>query len=124
MCSGWGAQWVQEERALHAVGCSEARQPASQRAPCGLLVASASASPGLPCLPSTNLVPPSQPCTADDGEAKYDLAFKSKDNDGSQKKSGAEMADFYQDLCSKYPIISIEVGAGRTGGKERGKKRK
>ena len=22
------------------------------------------------------------------------------------------MADFYQDLCSKYPIISIEVGAG------------
>jgi hypothetical protein len=50
---------------------------------------------------------------ADDGEAKYDLAFKSKDNDGSQKKSGAEMADFYQDLCSKYPIISIEVGAAR-----------
>ena len=54
-------------------------------------------------------------CAADDGEAKYDLAFKSKDNDGSQKKSGAEMADFYQDLCSKYPIISIEVGAGDAG---------
>lgn len=47
---------------------------------------------------------------ADDEEKKYDLAFKSKDNDGSQKKSGEEMAAFYTDLCSKYPIISIEVG--------------
>ena len=26
-----------------------------------------------------------------------------------QKKSGEEMAAFYADLCSKYPIISIEV---------------
>lgn len=26
-----------------------------------------------------------------------------------QKKTGEEMASFYEDLCSKYPIISIEV---------------
>lgn len=26
-----------------------------------------------------------------------------------QKKTGEEMAAFYTDLCSKYPIISIEV---------------
>ena len=29
--------------------------------------------------------------------------------DCEQKKSGEEMANFYADLCSKYPIISIEV---------------
>ncbi len=28
-----------------------------------------------------------------------------------QKKTGDEMANFYADLCSKYPIISIEVRA-------------
>jgi len=44
-----------------------------------------------------------------DGESKtYDLAFKAKANDGSQKKTGAEMKAFYEDLASKYPIISIE----------------
>lgn len=41
-------------------------------------------------------------------EAKYDLAFKSKDNDGSFKKNGEEMAQFYEDMCAKYPIASIE----------------
>jgi enolase len=44
-----------------------------------------------------------------DAESKtYDLAFKAKENDGSQKKTGAEMKAFYEDLASKYPIISIE----------------
>lgn len=44
-----------------------------------------------------------------DGDSKtYDLAFKSKDNDGSQKKTGSEMKAFYEDMASKYPIISIE----------------
>ena len=38
----------------------------------------------------------------------YDLAFKSENNDGSQKKSGAEMTAFYGELASQYPIISIE----------------
>ncbi|KAH7621392.1 hypothetical protein Ndes2526B_g03736 [Nannochloris sp. 'desiccata'] len=42
-------------------------------------------------------------------EAKvYDLAFKAKENDGSQKLSGPEMKKFYQDLAAKYPIVSIE----------------
>ena len=49
----------------------------------------------------------------------YDLAFKAKDNDGSQKKSGADMAAFYAEISAKYPIISIEVRTGavrRCGG--------
>jgi enolase len=44
-----------------------------------------------------------------DAESKtYDLAFKAKENDGSQKKSGSEMKAFYEELAAKYPIISIE----------------
>lgn len=38
----------------------------------------------------------------------YNLAFKAKEADPSQIKSGAEMATFYKELASKYPIISIE----------------
>merc|ERR1712072_38968 len=41
-------------------------------------------------------------------DKKYDLNFKVQPNDGSQKKSGEEMIDFYTDICEKYPIISIE----------------
>lgn len=44
----------------------------------------------------------------DESSKTYDLAFKAKDNDGSQKKTGAEMKAFYEDMASKYPIISIE----------------
>jgi len=29
-------------------------------------------------------------------------------NDGSEKKTGEQMKEFYQDLASKYPIVSIE----------------
>eukprot|EP00210_Caulerpa_lentillifera_P003384 g3228.t1 len=38
----------------------------------------------------------------------YDLAFKDSNNDGSQKKSGAEMLDLYKKFCEDYPIITIE----------------
>ena len=66
--------------------------------------------PSLPTPPSYPPPPlPTPPTHIADEEAKYDLAFKSKDNDGSQKKSGEEMAAFYEDLAAKYPIISIEV---------------
>merc|ERR1711977_628903 len=41
-------------------------------------------------------------------DKKYDLNFKVQPNDGSQKKSGEEMIDFYTDICENYPIISIE----------------
>lgn len=44
----------------------------------------------------------------DEAGKTYDLAFKAKDNDGSQKKTGEEMRQFYTELASKYPIISIE----------------
>lgn len=38
----------------------------------------------------------------------YDLAFKEAENDGSQKKTGAEMLDLYKKFCEDYPIITIE----------------
>jgi enolase len=41
-------------------------------------------------------------------DKKYDLDFKTANNDGSKKLSGPALADLYKDLCSKYPIISIE----------------
>ncbi|KAG6550823.1 hypothetical protein Mapa_007619 [Marchantia paleacea] len=41
-------------------------------------------------------------------DKKYDLDFKSVNNNGSEKKSGAEMIDLYKSFCSEYPIISIE----------------
>lgn len=41
-------------------------------------------------------------------DGMYDLNFKQKNNDGSGKKSGAEMLELYKKYCSEYPIISIE----------------
>jgi len=38
----------------------------------------------------------------------YDLNFKNQPNDGSQKKTAAQMLEMYRDFCSKYPVISIE----------------
>ncbi|GMH35707.1 hypothetical protein BSKO_03575 [Bryopsis sp. KO-2023] len=38
----------------------------------------------------------------------YDLDFKTADNDGSQKKTGAEMLELYKGFCADYPIITIE----------------
>ncbi|CAM9677255.1 unnamed protein product [Heterosigma akashiwo] len=41
-------------------------------------------------------------------DKKYDLDFKTKDNDGSQKITGAELAQMYKDLAAEFPIVSIE----------------
>jgi enolase len=38
----------------------------------------------------------------------YDLDFKTKGNDGSQKLSGAALTDLYKDFLAKYPVVSIE----------------
>mmetsp|Transcript_2457 Transcript_2457/g.3491 ORF Transcript_2457/g.3491 Transcript_2457/m.3491 type:complete len:438 (-) Transcript_2457:145-1458(-) len=38
----------------------------------------------------------------------YDLDFKTKDNDGSQKISGEKLAEMYKELASEFPIVSIE----------------
>lgn len=38
----------------------------------------------------------------------YDLDFKTANNDGSQKKTGAEMLDLYKSFCTEYPVITIE----------------
>lgn len=38
----------------------------------------------------------------------YDLDFKTKDNDGSQKISGAKLLELYQSFVDEYPVISIE----------------
>merc|ERR1711871_1438906 len=41
-------------------------------------------------------------------DAKYDLDFKTADNDGSQKLSAEELKDLYKSFAAKYPICSIE----------------
>lgn len=38
----------------------------------------------------------------------YDLDFKTADNDGSQKKTGAQMQDMYKSFVENYPVVSIE----------------
>jgi len=45
----------------------------------------------------------------DEKDKKYDLDFKNtKDNDGSKKITGKELAELYIGYINKYPIISIE----------------
>ncbi|KAI4382410.1 hypothetical protein MLD38_008380 [Melastoma candidum] len=39
---------------------------------------------------------------------KYDLDFKSPNKSGQNFKSGEDMIDMYKELCSDYPIVSIE----------------
>eukprot|EP01089_Gocevia_fonbrunei_P013957 TRINITY_DN370_c0_g1_i1.p1 TRINITY_DN370_c0_g1~~TRINITY_DN370_c0_g1_i1.p1 ORF type:complete len:434 (+),score=111.54 TRINITY_DN370_c0_g1_i1:61-1362(+) len=41
-------------------------------------------------------------------EGTYDLDFKNKNNDGSQKLSSTALADLYKSFVAKYPIVSIE----------------
>jgi enolase len=41
-------------------------------------------------------------------DGKYDLDFKTSNNDGSMVYSGTALADLYNDLATKYPIVSIE----------------
>jgi len=39
---------------------------------------------------------------------KYDLDFKTRNNDGKFKLSGTELGDLYKDFVKNYPIVSIE----------------
>lgn len=39
---------------------------------------------------------------------KYDLDFKSPNKSGQNFKSGEDMIEMYKELCSEYPIVSIE----------------
>mmetsp|Transcript_25441 Transcript_25441/g.35681 ORF Transcript_25441/g.35681 Transcript_25441/m.35681 type:complete len:435 (+) Transcript_25441:62-1366(+) len=39
---------------------------------------------------------------------KYDLDFKTKNNDGSQVKTGEEMVNLYKEFVNEYPVVSIE----------------
>ena len=39
---------------------------------------------------------------------KYDLDFKTPDNDGSKCVSGEELGELYKEFCAKFPMISIE----------------
>jgi enolase len=41
-------------------------------------------------------------------DGHYDLDFKTENNDGSMKKTGAEMVAMYEDFIKNYPMISIE----------------
>jgi hypothetical protein len=38
----------------------------------------------------------------------YDLDFKNANNDGSQKKTSAQMQDLYKSFTENFPVISIE----------------
>jgi len=39
---------------------------------------------------------------------KYDLNFKVKNNDGSQKLSSDQLGDMYKDFIKSFPIVSVE----------------
>lgn len=41
-------------------------------------------------------------------EGKYDLDFKTKNNDKSFVKTGEELANLYKEFAKEYPVISIE----------------
>jgi len=41
-------------------------------------------------------------------DGKYDLDFKTPNNDGSKKISGEELMNMYKEFCEKYDMISIE----------------
>lgn len=41
-------------------------------------------------------------------DGRYDLDFKTANNDGSQRITGAELGQLYKDLCAEFPIVSIE----------------
>jgi enolase len=43
-----------------------------------------------------------------EGEHKYDLNFKVKNNDGSQKISSDQLGDMYKDFIKSFPIVSVE----------------
>lgn len=38
----------------------------------------------------------------------YDLDFKTENNDGSQKKTAAQMTEMYKSFCKNFPVVSIE----------------
>ncbi|KAG1679234.1 hypothetical protein FOA52_009263 [Chlamydomonas sp. UWO 241] len=42
------------------------------------------------------------------GNSTYDLGFKVQPNDGSQRKSAAQMVELYSGFCDKYDMVSIE----------------
>merc|ERR1712137_1222728 len=41
-------------------------------------------------------------------DGKYDLDFKTENNDGSHRLSSEELRKFYSELASNYNLISIE----------------
>jgi enolase len=43
-----------------------------------------------------------------ESDKMYDLDFKNQPNDGSQKKTAAQMIDLYNEFITKYPVVSIE----------------
>eukprot|EP01091_Cochliopodium_minus_P004103 TRINITY_DN1401_c0_g1_i1.p1 TRINITY_DN1401_c0_g1~~TRINITY_DN1401_c0_g1_i1.p1 ORF type:complete len:438 (+),score=152.42 TRINITY_DN1401_c0_g1_i1:36-1349(+) len=43
-----------------------------------------------------------------EGEKKYDLDFKTKNNDGKQRVTGEQLLDIYSNFTKDFPIVSIE----------------
>jgi len=52
-------------------------------------------------------------------DGRYDLDFKTDNNDGKQVLTGEALASLYKDLCAKYPIISVEDPFDQVSGVER-----
>ena len=46
----------------------------------------------------------------DDEKEIYDLDFKTKNNDGSQKKNRDQLLELYKEFVKEFPVISIEDG--------------
>jgi len=42
------------------------------------------------------------------GEGKYDLDFKTKNNDGSQQRTSGQLQEIYEHFAKNFPVISIE----------------
>jgi len=45
-----------------------------------------------------------------EGTDKYDLDFKTKNNDGSKVVTSQQLLDLYKDFVKEFPVISIEDG--------------
>jgi len=41
-------------------------------------------------------------------DGRYDLDFKTQPNDGAEVITGEQLGELYKDLCSQFPIVSIE----------------
>ena len=44
------------------------------------------------------------------GEGHYDLNFKVKNNDGSQRLTSDKLGDLYKEFIHSFPVVTVEDG--------------